>query len=555
MRVWTKSRICFAAMMALVLVGMTACSGNQSGSEGEDGPIVITVGGLSDSTVEFKDGEDLEDNVYTRWLKEEKNIDLQYEFVVSKAEDYATKLRLALSSGSRLPDVIWPNTIELAHELIESGKVKAIGDDIEQYASPELKQLYEEHPEPFASLSRDGKVYGIPGYSSMTGGTVIWIRQDWLDHVGLEAPKTMDEMERVLDAFTHEDPDQNGKDDTFGLALALKNSYNDWMATADWIFGAYGDNLSGHWVEGEGGNLVYGGVQPSVKEALGTMNRWMEKGYIDPEAGIKDANKAGDAFVNEKAGVIAGPYWMGAFPLENLAANNPGANYVPLPLPAGPDGQIGRAWTNKMESMILFSSEFKHMDAYFDVLNEMSGFSFGDESSPFYKGFFNGYDYVEYDGKTYYKKEEIIEHVPEEQWPKSDGGFINVQKYFSLTGDLEHPYMFDEPLLKFSENPEAEPANPIESTVVKWGKYHWNAGAVRISQNEHTIVNAFTGLPTETMMTRSELMDKLESEAYSKIIYGEQPLDYFDTFVENWKKSGGEQMTQEVNAWYESTRP
>lgn len=42
-------------------------------------------------------------------------------------------------------------------------------------------------------------------------------------------------------------------------------------------------------------------------------------------------------------------------------------------------------------------------------------------------------------------------------------------------------------------------------------------------------------------------LEKLEADTYIQIIMGEQPVDYFDTFVENWKAQGGDEITTEVN--------
>ena len=39
-----------------------------------------------------------------------------------------------------------------------------------------------------------------------------------------------------------------------------------------------------------------------------------------------------------------------------------------------------------------------------------------------------------------------------------------------------------------------------------------------------------------------------------KIILGEEPVDSYDTFVENWMAMGGEQITAEVNEWYASVK-
>ncbi len=45
----------------------------------------------------------------------------------------------------------------------------------------------------------------------------MWIRQDWLDNLGLEVPRTWDEMAAVAEAFVTQDPDGNGEDDTIGI--------------------------------------------------------------------------------------------------------------------------------------------------------------------------------------------------------------------------------------------------------------------------------------------------------------------------------------------------
>ncbi|HEY4431065.1 MAG TPA: hypothetical protein VGN87_08495 [Paenibacillus sp.] len=45
-------------------------------------------------------------------------------------------------------------------------------------------------------------------------------------------------------------------------------------------------------------------------------------------------------------------------------------------------------------------------------------------------------------------------------------------------------------------------------------------------------------------------MKKLVLQTYSKIIYGQSPIEEFDTMVANWKKSGGDEITKEVNDWY-----
>lgn len=63
--------------------------------------------------------------------------------------------------------------------------------------------------------------------------------------------------------------------------------------------------------------------------------------------------------------------------------------------------------------------------------------------------------------------------------------------------------------------------------------------------------NQFVGAPTPSMVQKNANLAKMELEVFTKIILGDS-LDRFDTFVEDWKRLGGEQMTKEVNDWYKN---
>ncbi len=43
-------------------------------------------------------------------------------------------------------------------------------------------------------------------------------------------------------------------------------------------------------------------------------------------------------------------------------------------------------------------------------------------------------------------------------------------------------------------------------------------------------------------------LEKKENDIFLKIIIGEEPIDAFDTFVEEWKAEGGDAITAEVQA-------
>ena len=57
---------------------------------------------------------------------------------------------------------------------------------------------------------------------------------------------------------------------------------------------------------------------------------------------------------------------------------------------------------------------------------------------------------------------------------------------------------------------------------------------------------------TPSMITKQGELDKLRDNTFISMIMGETPIDEFDTFVEQWKAQGGEDITNEVNEWYQS---
>jgi putative aldouronate transport system substrate-binding protein len=51
---------------------------------------------------------------------------------------------------------------------------------------------------------------------------------------------------------------------------------------------------------------------------------------------------------------------------------------------------------------------------------------------------------------------------------------------------------------------------------------------------------------TKSMKLKWANLTKLEDEAFMKIVTGQKDLNYFDTFVDTWNKTGGSDITKEV---------
>ena len=84
---------------------------------------------------------------------------------------------------------------------------------MEKYA-PNIKAYFDENPDQRKALEWiDGKIYYIPCIGDGDVSMGWFIREDWLDNLGLEMPKNVDEYYNVLKAFKTQDPNGNGIDD------------------------------------------------------------------------------------------------------------------------------------------------------------------------------------------------------------------------------------------------------------------------------------------------------------------------------------------------------
>ena len=501
-----------------------------------DPPITLTFARQVGPDVKFKYDETLEDNVFTRWLEEKMGIKIDLLWTTPTTNDaYKTKLMLSLSAGEELPDFLTVPA-EFVHDLIDSGKFRPVDDLFEQYASEKWKAAMDEVQNVWLPYKRDGRAYAIPMIeSSLIHDDVMWIRQDWLEKLGLQAPTNLEELERVMDAFVNGDPDGNGVKDTIAVAAAGKNvkyNYTSWLGL-NGVYGALNTYMS-VWHKNEDGDIVYGTTTPQMKDALALTKDWIDKGYLHQEFGIHDEVKAIELFTSGKAGIAFAASWSYDWPFNEVEKNIEGAKVWPYPLPNGPDGtpgQIGNALNHWLVTLI--NKDMEHPEALFMYQNYMyEHYEDPAVGSEFEHGFAKGYDWDIVDGEVVTGGD-----VP--------GGSVDPQLILLKPAT---PSKHIRTLAGLAEG--KEPTTPYEIKRSKTAKQTMESARIVVSQTEHTIVNLFTGAPTPTMREKQEYLDKLEAEMYSKIIYGREPIDYFDEWVKTWYEQRGEQITQEVRQWY-----
>ena len=148
--------------MAMGSTSVFAADATKNADGKYDPEITITIGKqLDENTGRYGDGEDINKNPMTELTRESLGINMETTLLGGDASNYETKLRLALTSSDDLPDVFPVYSAQLAADMIESGMVKDITDDITNLMPDRLKEIYDQYPNTYSTVTKDGKIYGM----------------------------------------------------------------------------------------------------------------------------------------------------------------------------------------------------------------------------------------------------------------------------------------------------------------------------------------------------------------------------------------------------------
>ena len=167
-----------------------------------DEPVTFTVAMSVDPNEVFPDGDSYTDNQYTRYIKDQLNVDIDFAFTAS-GSDWDTKVNLAITSN-QIPDAMVVNATQF-NQMYKAGQLADLTDVYQQYASDAMKAMIDSSKGlAIENVSYGGRMYALTATSD-GDYEMTWIRKDWLDKLGLEPPKTMDELETVAKEFVDKD--------------------------------------------------------------------------------------------------------------------------------------------------------------------------------------------------------------------------------------------------------------------------------------------------------------------------------------------------------------
>lgn len=514
-----------------------------------DPPIQISV--PFSATYDFSsipENDILSNPMYDR-IKNELGIEYQIAWQADGGE-YYTRLTNDMAGGT-LPDSFRVKN-SLIGQFVDPGAVEDI-TDIWNATASDLTKSKKSYPDGsiWNEVTRDGRIYGIAYKEDGLGDdSLLLIRQDWLDQVGMQAPTTIDELTAVAKAFKEA-----------GLSeypIAINQNLVTWDFSVDPIFGAFGvvpaGGGAGYWIKQEDGTLGYSSVQPGAKEALAVLNAWYTDGLIDPDFINLDEGTSNDNFIAGLTGIAFQPWWSAHANVTDLYAAFPEAKITVIANPKGPNGESGRAGTSLRGQAVLFRKgvDPKIIEAVINQMNwqiemhanwekyqQYGEYSFG-------AGFFQGYEW-DFDADCNL----IAGKIPGGEWTL---GKDLIGGYRGMT----YPDYPVDTFVSMAAWMKADPATLnmaqqfiIADPAVQRDIEYYNTA---VDSRGEVIENQFKGRNTEAInAVLPDLLD-FEKSAFLEFITGARSLDSFDQFVSEWFERGGQTYTDEVNAWAASQK-
>jgi putative aldouronate transport system substrate-binding protein len=409
---------------------------------------------------------------------------------------YQDKLNVTIASGE-LPDILivqGDRTSSIVN-AVQSGMFWEIGSYLKDYSN--LKQRNEVLVK---NTSYYGKIYGIYRERPLTRSGFV-VRKDWLKKLGLEEPKTLDDLYKVLRAFAYNDPDGNGKQDTYGLANLVSWEY---------FLGVFGG--PNKW-DVQNGKLVPDFMTKEYLDTIKFLKKLYDEKILVQDFAVASSIAQRDDNVNKnKAGLYTGSI-DDSLRHGDLTKIVPDAEIDVFTKVEGPKG-VRIMPQSGYNGLYMFPKKSVKDEARLKELltfiNKMS-----DEKMA---------TLIQWglEGKHYTLKDSKAMQTPEQEKVFSDHNY----DYWQLTAS--------------KKNAISGIQSPLATKVFKM-----------MDDNEPAaLVDPAASLLSETYIKKGTELTKFIDDSRTKYILGQIDDAGWSKVIEQWRERGGEQIVKEYNEQY-----
>lgn len=437
--------------------------------------------------------------------QEQTGVTVEFQHPASGQEK--EQFNLIVADGS-LPDIMewqwvkqYPGGPEKA---IKDGVIIPLNDIFDQYC-PNIKKYLAENPEVDKMIKTDdGNYFAFPfirGEDKLCYTVGGFIRQDWLDELGLEVPTTVDEWHEVLTAFKEkkgaEAPlcfDWTNFKDSNPIAFAFK------VGTANGT----------QFILDDEGKVAFAPAQEGYKEYLMTLNQWYEEGLIDRDIATLNGDQVTAKMTSDKAGASVG--WaasrMQLF-MTSAQQTNPEYTLVATPTPTTEKGatpEYGYVENQFPDVAAAITSSCKNVELAAKFLD----YGYSEAGHNLFNFGIEGVSYEMKDGKAEYT--DVVTNNPD-GWPFAQ----SLAKY--IRANYNGPFIQD---LNYLEQ-------YLQLPTVKECPSVWAVPDAR----KHTVPNITpTQDESKELATITNELGTYVAEMSLKFIFGTESFDNWDNYIE-----------------------
>ncbi|MFC6229409.1 extracellular solute-binding protein [Paenibacillus allorhizosphaerae] len=469
-------------------------------------------------------GNNFAETLVWQQYRQKSNINVNFQLVPF---ENLTALRNLSLAGGDYPDAFYSARIGTA-DLLRYGSLGIfvkLNDFIDSYA-PNFKKLLDKYPDLRKGLTMpDGGIYSFPSFYdpsflSMLIGVPLWVKQEWLDKLGMKEPATTEEFYRYLKAVKEQDPNGNGIPDEIPYAGNGINPLIEQIRGA-WGFGNRG---VGHkYVDmdpDKPGELRFFRIDPKYKEVIDYMRRLYAEGLIDKEI---FTIKTGALYAKGQQGIFGAT--INPNPVTQMSQNG----YIGLGALKGPHGD---QLYSQVKVPLVWPGAFviTNKNKYPEATVRWIDYFYGEEGATFFFMGMKGETYVETDNGK-------LEYI--DQITKNPDGLTQDQalsKYVTWLGG-SYPGYVQEKYFRGSESlpQSAAAAEKAKPHLIQELWYNFN----------------FTEEENEFMSSVGSMIHSYISDMEVKFITGVEPMSEWDKYADTVQKMGLAEYMKVYKSAYE----
>jgi len=503
-----RRRLTAFALLTAGAVALTGCTGG--GGDGGDTGESAELDTLSLMVPYLVTNAPSDDNEIHDALEEIAGVDLDITWVPNSSYGDKTNITLA---GDDIP-----------HVMVIQGKDPGFVRNAEAGAFWDLTEYLGDYPnltttfpEVQQAASVNGKVYGIFRARDVMRAAVI-VRKDWLENLGLELPETTEDLYEVAKAFSEQDPDGNGVDDTYGIIIPKWPGAIGTSSPYDVIETWHG--AGNRWTERDG-ELVPNFTTDEWLEAVDYEKQLIDEGLVNPDYATFDSATWNEPFLNGKGGMIIDVHSRAGVLMNLFKESDPEnfQNYVDVAGNlVGPDGELYAHPTTGYSGFLAIPKDKVRTEAELRAVLEVLDKLNSAEAGPVLNNGIEGVTYT-LDGELAVPVDDAPQDLKDAVLSYSQLG-MNVagfQGYLPKQASAYEQEMYDKR--------KAIEASDLESAV-------YDPAAAFVSQ---------------TYVSKGAQLDTIVSDARIQYIAGQIDRKGLTDAVALWRSSGGDDIIAEIN--------